>query len=60
VHRFPVPIDDDIVSARCEYGGSFAASISNGSLRRNFIREKANPAGYFVKIFLSRRLASPS
>jgi imidazole glycerol-phosphate synthase subunit HisH len=43
---FPVPADDDIISARCEYGGSFAASISNGSLHATqFHPEKSQSSG---------------
>jgi glutamine amidotransferase len=47
VHSFfPVPADDDIVSARCEYGGSVAASISNGSLHATqFHPEKSQSSG---------------
>jgi imidazole glycerol-phosphate synthase subunit HisH len=43
---FPVPADDNIVSARCEYGGSFAASISAGSLHATqFHPEKSQSSG---------------
>ena len=51
---FPVPADDDIVSAWCEYGGSFAASISNGSLHgTQFHPEKSQSSGLtFLKNFL--------
>jgi glutamine amidotransferase len=43
---FPVPADDAIVSARCEYGGTFAASVSNGSLHATqFHPEKSQSAG---------------
>ena len=51
---FPVPADDDIVSARCEYGGSFAASISNGTLHgTQFHPEKSQSSGLtLLKNFL--------
>lgn len=43
---FPVPADDAIVSARCEYGGTFAASVSTGSLHATqFHPEKSQSAG---------------
>ena len=51
---FPVPVDDDIVSARCEYGGTFAASVSSGSLHATqFHPEKSQSAGLtLLKNFL--------
>ena len=51
---FPVPADDDIVSARCEYGGPFAASISNGTLHgTQFHPEKSQSNGLtLLKNFL--------
>jgi imidazole glycerol-phosphate synthase subunit HisH len=51
---FPVPADENIVSARCEYGGSFAASISNGSLHATqFHPEKSQSNGLtLLKNFL--------
>lgn len=43
---FPVPANDRIVSARCEYGGTFAASVSSGSLHATqFHPEKSQSAG---------------
>ena len=43
---FPVPANDLIVSARCEYGGTFAASVSSGSLHATqFHPEKSQSAG---------------
>jgi imidazole glycerol-phosphate synthase subunit HisH len=43
---FPVPDDDRIVSARCEYGGTFAASVSSASLHATqFHPEKSQSAG---------------
>ena len=43
---FPVPADDHLVSARCEYGGLFAASVSSGSLHATqFHPEKSQTAG---------------
>ncbi len=43
---FPVPADDHLVSARCEYGGLFAASASRGSLHATqFHPEKSQTAG---------------
>ena len=43
---FPVPADDNIISARCDYGGSFAASISHGSLHcTQFHPEKSQSSG---------------
>jgi glutamine amidotransferase len=51
---FPVPADDAIVSARCQYGGTFAASVSNGSLHATqFHPEKSQSAGLtLLKNFL--------
>ena len=51
---FPVPADESIVSALCEYGGSFAASISNGSLHATqFHPEKSQSSGLsLLKNFL--------
>ena len=51
---FPVPDDDHIVSARCEYGGSFAASISSGNLHgTQFHPEKSQSSGLtLLKNFL--------
>jgi imidazole glycerol-phosphate synthase subunit HisH len=51
---FPIPAEDGIVSARCEYGGSFAASISNGSLHATqFHPEKSQSSGLtLLKNFL--------
>lgn len=50
VHSFhPVPADPAIVSARCEYVVSFAASISVGSLHATqFHPEKSQSAGLAV------------
>jgi glutamine amidotransferase len=43
---FPVPARSEIVSASCEYGGSFAASVSTGSLHATqFHPEKSQAAG---------------
>jgi imidazole glycerol-phosphate synthase subunit HisH len=51
---FPVPANDDIVSARCDYGGTFAASISNAHLHATqFHPEKSQSAGLtLLKNFL--------
>jgi len=51
---FPVPADDAIVSARCQYGGTFAASVSNGSLHATqFHPEKSQSVGLtLLKNFL--------
>lgn len=51
---FPVPADDRLVSARCEYGGTFAASVSYGSLHATqFHPEKSQSAGLtLLKNFL--------
>jgi imidazole glycerol-phosphate synthase subunit HisH len=51
---FPVPADDRLVSARCEYGGTFAASVSSGSLHATqFHPEKSQSAGLaLLKNFL--------
>jgi glutamine amidotransferase len=51
---FPVPAADAIVSARCEYGGTFAASVSNGTLHATqFHPEKSQSAGLtLLKNFL--------
>ena len=52
---FPVPTRDDIVSARCEYGGSFAASVSTGNLHATqFHPEKSQASGLtLLKNFLA-------
>jgi glutamine amidotransferase len=43
---FPVPAGSEIVSASCEYGGLFAASVSAGSLHATqFHPEKSQAAG---------------
>jgi glutamine amidotransferase len=43
---FPVPADDRLVSARCEYGEVFAASASSGTLHATqFHPEKSQTAG---------------
>lgn len=43
---FPVPSDGGIVSARCDYGGDFAASVSAGSLHAvQFHPEKSQANG---------------
>lgn len=43
---FPVPADDSIVSGRCDYGGSFAASVSKGALHATqFHPEKSQANG---------------
>jgi imidazole glycerol-phosphate synthase subunit HisH len=51
---FPVPADDRLVSARCEYGGIFAASVSrNGLHATQFHPEKSQTAGLaLLKNFL--------
>ena len=51
---FPVPADDNIISARCDYGGSFAASISHGNLHgTQFHPEKSQSSGLtLLKNFL--------
>ncbi len=51
---FPIPANDNIVSARCEYGGSFAASVSNGRLHATqFHPEKSQASGLtLLKNFL--------
>jgi glutamine amidotransferase len=52
---FPVPTNDSIVSARCEYGGTFAASVSAGRLHATqFHPEKSQAAGLtLLKNFLN-------
>ncbi len=43
---FPVPADESLISARCEYGEIFAASISRGSIHATqFHPEKSQAAG---------------
>jgi imidazole glycerol-phosphate synthase subunit HisH len=43
---FPVPANEHIVSALCEYGGKFAASVSSGNLHATqFHPEKSQSAG---------------
>ena len=51
---FPVPADERLVSARCDYGGTFAASVSSGTLHATqFHPEKSQTAGLaFLKNFL--------
>jgi imidazole glycerol-phosphate synthase subunit HisH len=51
---FPVPDDDLLVSARCQYGGTFAASVSRGTLHATqFHPEKSQSAGLaLLKNFL--------
>ena len=51
---FPVPTRDDIVSARCEYGRPFAASVSTGNLHATqFHPEKSQASGLtLLKNFL--------
>lgn len=50
VHSFyPVPADESMISARCDYGASFAASVSVGSLHATqFHPEKSQAAGLAV------------
>jgi imidazole glycerol-phosphate synthase subunit HisH len=52
---FPVPADEGIVSARCQYGGTFAASVSTRSLHATqFHPEKSQSAGLtLLKNFLA-------
>jgi imidazole glycerol-phosphate synthase subunit HisH len=47
VHSYyPVPADDHLISARCDYGGPFAASVSRGTLHATqFHPEKSQSAG---------------
>jgi glutamine amidotransferase len=51
---FPVPADERLVSARCDYGGTFAASVSDGTLHATqFHPEKSQSAGLaLLKNFL--------
>ena len=51
---FPMPANDAIISARCDYGGSFAASISHGRLHATqFHPEKSQFSGLtLLKNFL--------
>ena len=56
VHSFyPAPDDSEIVSARCDYGGGFAASISCGNIHATqFHPEKSQKAGLeLLRSFLS-------
>jgi len=50
VHSFyPAPADPSVVSATCEYGGRFAASISTGALSATqFHPEKSQRAGLAI------------
>lgn len=52
---FPVPADLDLVSSTCEYGETFAASISGGSIHATqFHPEKSQLAGLtLLRNFLS-------
>jgi glutamine amidotransferase len=47
VHSYhPVPADEEIISARCDYGVTFAASVSRGLLHAvQFHPEKSQAAG---------------
>jgi len=43
---FPVPADEAMISARCEYGGQFAASVSTGAIHAvQFHPEKSQASG---------------
>ncbi len=43
---FPVPADEAMISARCEYGGRFAASVSTGAIHAvQFHPEKSQASG---------------
>lgn len=56
VHSFyPAPMDDSLVSSRCEYAGKFASSISVGAVHATqFHPEKSQTAGIsLLKNFLS-------
>ena len=56
VHSYyPVPADEGILSARCEYGISFAAGVSRGALHAvQFHPEKSQAAGLaLLRNFLS-------
>lgn len=56
VHSYyPVPADEEILSARCEYGISFAAGVSRGALHAvQFHPEKSQAAGLaLLRNFLS-------
>jgi len=56
VHSFrPEPVDDSLVSATCDYGGPFAASISRGNLHAvQFHPEKSQRNGLTIlKNFVS-------
>ena len=56
VHSYhPVPADEEIISARCEYGVTFAASVSRGALHAvQFHPEKSQAAGLaLLRNFLS-------
>lgn len=56
VHSYhPVPADPSILSARCDYGVDFAASVSRGSLHAvQFHPEKSQAAGLaLLRNFLS-------
>ena len=56
VHSYyPVPTDEEILSARCEYGISFAAGVSRGALHAvQFHPEKSQAAGLaLLRNFLS-------
>ena len=50
VHSYyPVPADEDLISARCEYGEVFAASISRGAIHAvQFHPEKSQSPGLAV------------
>ena len=56
VHSYyPVPADEEILSARCEYGVPFAAGVSRGALHAvQFHPEKSQAAGLaLLRNFLS-------
>jgi imidazole glycerol-phosphate synthase subunit HisH len=46
---FPVPADDSLVTATCEYGASFAASVSRGAISAvQFHPEKSQHTGLSI------------
>jgi glutamine amidotransferase len=61
VHSYyPVPADAQVVSARCDYGGGFAASVSVGRVHATqFHPEKSQAAGLELLRGFLRALNSP-
>jgi glutamine amidotransferase len=57
---FPVPDDQSLITARCDYSGGFAASVSRGSLSAvQFHPEKSQAAGLAILRNFAASLDAP-